>query len=72
MDNRNPKIWARVDPAVRERIRTEAAQLFDGNESMLVRRAVVRFLDDIEDQRRRAAGSLIAPLIDEREEAAVA
>lgn len=69
MANESPKIWARVDPDIRERVRTEAGRLYDGNESMLVRRAVVQFLDDLDKQRRLE--SVVSSFIEEIEREAI-
>jgi len=39
-----PHLFARVDPALRERVKAEADQRFEGNESFVVRAAVVTYL----------------------------
>lgn len=71
MADRKPKIWARVDPELRERVRLEAHTLYGGNESLLVRKAIVRFLDELDERRRRALDASVAELI-EASEVAVA
>lgn len=44
-DNRNPKIFARVDAALLERVQREAERRFDGNQSLLLRKAIIDHLD---------------------------
>ena len=39
-----PHIYARVDPALRDRVKAEADLRFEGNESVVVRVAVVTYL----------------------------
>lgn len=45
MNDQKPMVFARVSPEVRDRVRREAGQRFQGNESMLVRAAVETYLD---------------------------
>jgi hypothetical protein len=63
MENRNPQVWARVDPEIRERIRVESKRLFDGNESLLVRKAIIRFLDELDIRRAQATADSLSDLV---------
>jgi hypothetical protein len=45
MADGNAKVFARVDPAFRERIKRDADERFGGNESMTVRAALDLYLD---------------------------
>lgn len=45
MSDETTKVFARVDPAFRERIKRDANERFGGNESMTVRRALELYLD---------------------------
>ena len=67
-----PQVWTRVSPEIRQRVRDEAAVLYDGNESMLVRRAITQFLDQIDRQRQLAAASAIHTMTHGELESAVA
>lgn len=63
MTNESPKVWARVDPEIRERIRVESKRLFDGNESLLVRKAIIRFLDELDTRRAQATNDALSDLV---------
>jgi hypothetical protein len=63
MDERDSRVWARVDPLMRERIRVEARLLFEGNESMLVRKAIMRFLDELDTRREQPANDALGDLV---------
>jgi len=39
-----PLLFARVDPALKQRVKADADQRFEGNESFVVRAAVVTYL----------------------------
>jgi hypothetical protein len=65
---REMRVWARLTPEMRQRVRDEAAVLYDGNESMLVRRAIALFLDALDRQRQMAAAQAVHVIaIGERE-----
>jgi hypothetical protein len=64
----DPQVWTRVPPEMRQRIREEAAVLYDGNESMLFRRAIVLFFELLDRQRRAVVADVIRVVTaDERE-----
>jgi hypothetical protein len=58
MSNRRPTVFARVEPEFRELVRSEAAALFEGNESLLVRDAIRVYL-----RLRRHLGAAFEPTI---------
>jgi hypothetical protein len=70
--NRRPKIIFRMEPDLHRRIHQAAELLYDGNESMFVRKACERLLDEMDEQRRRAAAVALQPLMGGEREAAVA
>lgn len=43
--NKRPKLIARIDPDIRDRVRREADQRFQGNESMVARAALETYFD---------------------------
>lgn len=43
--NRRPKFNARIEPALRDRLKAEAERRFQGNEAMAAREAIVTYLD---------------------------
>ena len=43
MDNRNPKLWARVEPDLRDWYREQGRQRWPGNQSEVVRAALTMY-----------------------------
>lgn len=73
MAARPPMVFARIEPALRDRVKAEANRRFEGNESLVIRDAIRTYLRlrDHLGTAYEATLEEIAPL-DEAETAAVA
>jgi hypothetical protein len=53
MANRRPQLFSRVEPDLLDRVQAWADELYEGNQSLLVRKAIERYLDRLDEDRTR-------------------